>query len=244
MRLVRARRQVDVGRLPPEGGAARGYLPPSPGKGTAWHRKSSRDGTSCSAPSAAAAWAPFGCAVTRCSAARWPSSRWACCPASPCPTWLARCVRHARPRLCTIPTWCRSSTRSRPTTTSGWSWSTSPGETLSQLIARDGRLDPERVAAIGAQVADGLAAAHARGTVHRDVKPGNVLIAGDTAKISDFGIARTHGDDQLTRSGVVMGTPLYFSPELARGADPSPSGRRLGTGCHAVHRGRGGAADR
>ena len=98
-----------------------------------------------------------------------------------------------------------------------------PGETLSQLIAREGRLEPERVAAIGAQVADGLAAAHARGTIHRDVKPGNVLIAGDTAKISDFGIARTRGDDQLTRSGVVMGTPLYFSPELARGADPTPA---------------------
>ena len=98
-----------------------------------------------------------------------------------------------------------------------------PGETLSQLIARDGRLDPERVAAIGAQVADGLAAAHRRGTVHRDVKPGNVLIAGDTAKISDFGIARTHGDEQLTRPGLVMGTPLYFSPELARGADPTPA---------------------
>ena len=98
-----------------------------------------------------------------------------------------------------------------------------PGETLSQLIARDGRLDPERVAAIGAQVADGLAAAHRQGTVHRDVKPGNVLIAGDTAKISDFGIARTHGDEQLTRTGLVMGTPLYFSPELARGADPTPA---------------------
>jgi serine/threonine protein kinase len=98
-----------------------------------------------------------------------------------------------------------------------------PGETLSQLIAREGRLDPERVASIGAQVADGLAAAHRRGTVHRDVKPGNVLIAGDTAKISDFGIARTQGEDHLTRSGLVMGTPLYFSPELARGADPSPA---------------------
>lgn len=98
-----------------------------------------------------------------------------------------------------------------------------PGETLSELIAREGRLDPERVAAIGAQVADGLTAAHARGTVHRDVKPGNVLLAGEVAKISDFGIARTAGDAQLTRSGMVMGTPLYFSPELARGADPSPA---------------------
>src|SRR4051794_6700408 len=98
-----------------------------------------------------------------------------------------------------------------------------PGETLGELIAREGRLDPEQVAAIGAQVADGLAAAHARGTVHRDVKPGNVLIAGDVAKISDFGIARTAGDPQLTRSGLVMGTPLYFSPELARGADPTPA---------------------
>ena len=118
------------------------------------------------------------------------------------------------------------------------------GETLSQLIAREGRLDPQRVAAIGAQVAGGLAAAHERGTVHRDVKPGNVLIAGDTAKISDFGIARTHGDDQLTRSGLVMGTPLYFSPELARGGGPDCGGRRLGAGRHAVRRGRGSAADR
>lgn len=99
-----------------------------------------------------------------------------------------------------------------------------PGATLGQLITREGRLDPVRVATIGAQVADGLAAAHARGTIHRDVKPGNVLVdADDVAKISDFGIARTSGDAQLTVSGMVMGTPLYFSPQLARGADPTPA---------------------
>ncbi|WP_051549183.1 serine/threonine-protein kinase [Nocardioides sp. URHA0032] len=96
-----------------------------------------------------------------------------------------------------------------------------PGSTLSELMAREGRLDPERVAYIGAQVADGLAAAHARGTVHRDVKPGNVLIDGEVAKISDFGIARTAGDAQLTQTGMVMGTPLYFSPQLARGLAPT-----------------------
>ena len=73
-------------------------------------------------------------------------------------------------------------------------------------------------------MADGLAAAHARGTIHRDVKPGNILVRDDDlAKISDFGIARTVGEEQLTRSGLVTGTPVYFSPELARGEEPSPS---------------------
>ena len=95
-----------------------------------------------------------------------------------------------------------------------------PGRSLSQMIAHDGALDPAVVADIGAQVAAGLAAAHAAGTTHRDVKPGNVLVSDDgVAKISDFGIARTAGDPTLTGSGLVTGTPHYWSPELARGGE-------------------------
>ena len=98
-----------------------------------------------------------------------------------------------------------------------------PGRSLSEIIKQDGPLDPGTVADIGAQVAAGLAAAHAAGTMHRDVKPGNVLIREDgVAKISDFGIARTTGDPALTQSGFLTGTPSYFSPELARGGDPVP----------------------
>ena len=117
-----------------------------------------------------------------------------------------------------------------------------PGRTLSQIVAADGPLPPERAAWIGAQVADGLAAAHARGTVHRDVKPGNILVTDDdVAKISDFGIARTHGDATLTQSGMVTGTPAYFSPELARGDEASPASDvwALGATLYAAVEGHG-----
>src|ERR1700712_1480134 len=99
-----------------------------------------------------------------------------------------------------------------------------PGRSLSEIIKQDGPLDPATVADIGAQVADGLSALHAAGTLHRDVKPGNVLIRDDgVAKISDFGISRTVGDPTLTQSGLMSGTPSYFSPALARGAEPGPA---------------------
>jgi eukaryotic-like serine/threonine-protein kinase len=99
-----------------------------------------------------------------------------------------------------------------------------PSQTLSALTKKEGPLPPRRAARIGAQIADGLAAAHAGGTIHRDVKPGNILVAdGDLAKISDFGIARHVDDETLTQTGMVTGTPQYFSPQLARGASATPA---------------------
>ncbi|MGA9746169.1 MAG: serine/threonine-protein kinase [Nocardioides sp.] len=99
-----------------------------------------------------------------------------------------------------------------------------PSRSLAAVIREDGALPPGLVASLGAQVADGLAAAHRAGITHRDVKPGNIFLADDgLAKIGDFGISRTQGDPALTESDLVTGTPTYFSPELATGADPSPS---------------------
>jgi len=95
------------------------------------------------------------------------------------------------------------------------------GQTLADEIAQEGQLSPQRVADIGAQLAGALARAHERLIVHRDIKPGNVLIdEAGRPKISDFGIARGHGDEQLTQIGFITGTPGYLSPELARGGDP------------------------
>jgi serine/threonine protein kinase len=96
--------------------------------------------------------------------------------------------------------------------------------TLWEVIEQDGPLTPETAVVIAAQIADGLSAAHAAGTIHRDVKPGNILVTADwVAKISDFGIARAHDQGQLTQTGLVIGTPEYFAPELARGEHPTPA---------------------
>jgi eukaryotic-like serine/threonine-protein kinase len=92
------------------------------------------------------------------------------------------------------------------------------GPTLSSLL-REGPLPAARAATIGADVAAALEFAHKRGVIHRDVKPGNVLIAeGGRVKVADFGIARAVGTDgDLTQTGSVMGTATYFSPEQAQG---------------------------
>lgn len=93
-----------------------------------------------------------------------------------------------------------------------------PARSLSQVLADSGRLAPAEVARIGADVADALAAAHAAGVVHRDVKPGNVLLAADgMVKVTDFGISRLVEEATATGTGMVAGTPAYLSPEVARG---------------------------
>jgi serine/threonine protein kinase len=92
------------------------------------------------------------------------------------------------------------------------------GESLSQLLARHGRLDPATTMRLIAQAADGLQAVHERGIVHRDIKPANLLIRRDgTLLVTDFGISRTDDGTQLTASGAILGTPTYLSPEQVLG---------------------------
>src|SRR5690348_3019401 len=98
------------------------------------------------------------------------------------------------------------------------------GEPLSALVAREGPLDTETTLSLLRQTAFGLGEAHRAGMVHRDVKPGNILVRPDGAvKITDFGIAWSARSVALTRTGQVIGTPQYLSPEQAEGRLASPA---------------------
>jgi eukaryotic-like serine/threonine-protein kinase len=92
------------------------------------------------------------------------------------------------------------------------------GETLAELLVRRGRLPPAEVAKLGVQVCSALAAAHAAGLVHRDVKPQNLILGRDgVLRLGDFGIAVGRDGTQLTLAGTVLGTAGYLAPEQARG---------------------------
>ncbi len=93
------------------------------------------------------------------------------------------------------------------------------GESLEQRLRRVGKLPLKDVVRLAAQAAAGLSAAHASGLIHRDIKPGNMLLESpdDRLKLTDFGLARAAEDLRLTKTGFVSGTPLYMAPEQAKG---------------------------
>ncbi|WP_176579694.1 serine/threonine-protein kinase [Actinomadura latina] len=113
-------------------------------------------------------------------------------------------------------------------------------EGLDKVIAREGPLPPARVAAIGLDLLDALGAAHGAGVVHRDVKPGNVLLPPGRAVLTDFGIATVAGDETLTQAGAIVGSPAYLAPEQARHQKATPASDlwSLGATLYAAAEGR------
>ena len=99
------------------------------------------------------------------------------------------------------------------------------GRSLAEILRSEGPIDPDRAVEITAEVAAALSFAHRGGLVHRDVKPGNVLVTpSGQVKVADFGIATAAnaGDANLTKTGLVMGTATYFAPEQAQGKPVDP----------------------
>jgi DNA-binding beta-propeller fold protein YncE len=105
------------------------------------------------------------------------------------------------------------------------------GGDLRKLIDRDGPLEPRRALLLLGQVGEALDAAHAAGIVHRDVKPHNVLVEGDRAYLSDFGLAKALGESGVASGASIVGTAHYMSPEQWRGEDIGPAADVYSLGC-------------
>jgi serine/threonine protein kinase len=106
-----------------------------------------------------------------------------------------------------------------------------PSRSLAHILRDHGPLTVEQAAAMGIAVASALEAAHAAGITHRDVKPGNVLVASDgRIKLTDFGIARNVSEATMTRTGIMLGSPAYIAPEVASGGAVTPAADLWGLG--------------
>lgn len=98
------------------------------------------------------------------------------------------------------------------------------GHSLADAVKEAGRIEPREAARVGLWVLRALTAAHAAGVLHRDIKPGNVLLSQDgRVLLTDFGIAQVEGDTTITRTGEIVGSVDYLAPERLRGEDPGPS---------------------
>ena len=182
---------------------------------------SSSAATGCCAASARAASASSGSRTTSASTASSRSSGSRCTTPRPAraPSARRRPPRGSRTRgssRCTSPAATRAPSTSSP--------SSCAGRTLGELM-EEGALSDRDVLRVGVALCDALAHAHGRGVVHRDVKPGNVMVpdrphdGAGVAKLTDFGVARIAGEDVLTRTGDVVGTLAYMAPEQAEGRE-------------------------
>ncbi|MGW2259678.1 bifunctional serine/threonine-protein kinase/ABC transporter substrate-binding protein [Streptomyces sp. NPDC001780] len=106
-----------------------------------------------------------------------------------------------------------------------------PGPSLAEAVAACGPLPPRGVRVLGRLLARALTAVHEAGLVHRDVKPGNVLLAADGPRLIDFGIARAAEETVLTSAGMIVGTPGFLAPEQARARPASPASDVFALGC-------------